>query len=176
MFLRKQKQNPRMSMGRRNVSSSLGQKKEQSEETQRWKALGQRSSPCYGQSILKSLIWGDTAVWILAGFQHSSLVQNIQICVTVHVLECARPCFYLCVKYVHERHCARVFTISICLLMLTCYTVYVCMIPHVCVCVFDRLCVFSDSRGLQKVGPSVWEQRGGVNDYMKETQDNKPLE
>lgn len=47
-----------MSRGRKNVSSSLGQKKERSEETQRWKALGQRSSPCYGQSIWKSPILG----------------------------------------------------------------------------------------------------------------------
>lgn len=138
MFSRKQKWNPRMSRGRKNVSPSLGQKKERSEETQRWKALGQRSSPCYGQSILKSLIRGDTAVWILAGLQHSSLVQNIQICVTVHVLEFACPCFYLCVMYAHERPCAHVFTISICLPMLTCYIVYASMILHKCV---DSVCI-----------------------------------
>lgn len=47
-------------------------------------------------SPLKSLIRGDTAVWILAGLQHSSLVQNIKICVTVHVRQCACSCLYVC--------------------------------------------------------------------------------
>ena len=39
-----------------------------------------------------------------------------------------------------------------------------CAFVLFCVCVFDRGCVFSDSRGLRRVGPSVWEQSGGAND------------
>lgn len=42
-------------------------------------------------SLLKSLIPGDTAVWFLAEFQHSSSVQDIQIC--VHAWVCLFFCF-----------------------------------------------------------------------------------
>lgn len=79
-------------------------------------------------------------------------------------------------SYSSERHCARVFTVSGCLLVPPrAYMLYlVCTVLRVGA--FDGLCVFGDSRGLQKVGRSVWELRGGVNERMKETRDNKPLE
>lgn len=121
MFSWKQKWNPRMSRGRRNVSSSLGQKKEKSEGTQCWKALGQRSSSCYGQSILKSLIWETQLSEFWSDFN-----------IPLNVLWCAAPCFYVYVVYVNKQHCAHIFTVSLSIVF-TCYTVYVCLILHVCI-------------------------------------------
>lgn len=167
------KLNPRMSTGRKNVSSSLGQKKERSEETQRWKALGQRSSPCYGQSIWKSPILGrrsclssgQTSTFLFSP-KHPNLCDGCMCRVCTSCASICVWCWCTCSGIVHTY----LLSPSAC----SCYAVYVCMILHICV--FDRVCVFSDSKGLQKVGPSVWEQRGAVNECMKETQDNKPLE
>ncbi len=125
MFLRKQ--NPRMSMGRRNVSSSLGQKKEQSEETQRWKALGQRSSPCYGQSILKISDLGRHSCLNLGGT--STILfspKHPNLCDSACAWVCMSLLLFVCnVLYVHERHCARVFP--------SCLHVRLCMSACVCV-------------------------------------------
>lgn len=152
-FREKTKVNPRMSGGRRNVSSSLGHKKEQSEEMQRRKALGQRSSPCYGQSSQENLwFWGDAAVRVLAGLQHSSLVQNIQISVTVHVL-----CLSL-----WERPTCRSCIVAFAFIVSSASSHYYC----VCVCTILHFCVFDSVCSVKHVGPCVWEQRGGVNECM----------
>ena len=93
-IFKKTELNPSMSMGRKNVPSSSGQNKEQSEGTQRWKAPGQRPSPCYGQSLENLWFWGVSAVRLLARLQHSSWVQDIRIFVMGACAECT-CCIYL---------------------------------------------------------------------------------
>ena len=107
MFSRKQKRNPRMSGGRRNVSSSLGQKKKQSEETQHWKGSG---------SKVMSLLW--TVHFKISDLGRHSCLNSGQTSTFLfspkHPNLCDSSAHVSLLPFVRDR-CAHVFTASVCL-------------------------------------------------------------
>lgn len=94
--------------------------------------------------------WGDAAVWVLARLQHSSLVQNIQICMMGACAECARPVpLFVCDADVHVvALCIRIYYLHlpahVMLYMSAWSCIFVCLIE----CVYSVI-----ARGYKKLGP-----------------------
>lgn len=138
IFSRKQKGNPRMSRGRKNVSSSSERTNEQSENAQHWKDLAKRSSPCCGQSIKISNVGRHSC---LNFGQTSTFFFSAKPTQTNMSPEC--QCF--CMMYIqHGSGFVYVYCLCfICLYQSACtYSVfaYTCLYDPACLCLMVCVC------------------------------------